>query len=56
MKLTAAHVVLLLLLIGAGQLVVGVYLLAGIGWAVIALGIAAIAFAAILSRGLSVNG
>lgn len=56
MKLTAVHVVLLLLLIGAGQLVAGVYLLAGIGWAAIALGVSTIAFAIILSRGLSANG
>jgi hypothetical protein len=56
MKLTAAHVVFLLLLIGAAQLVAGVYLLAGIGWAVIALSIATIAFAAILSRGLTARG
>jgi hypothetical protein len=56
MKLTAAHVVLLLLLIGGGQLVAGVYLLAGIGWAVVAMSIVTIAFAAILSRGLSANG
>lgn len=51
-----AYIVLLLLLFGAGQLVAGVYLLAGIGWAVIALSIATVAFAVILSRGLSANG
>jgi hypothetical protein len=43
----------LLLLFGVGQLVAGVYLLAGPGWAVIALSLATIGFAAILSRGLS---
>lgn len=56
MKLNAALVVLLLLLIGAAQLVAGVYLLAGIGWAVIATSFATIAFAIILSRGMNANG
>lgn len=56
MKLTAAHIVLALLLIGAGQMVAGVYLLAGIGWAVVATSLATIAFAIILSRGMNANG
>jgi hypothetical protein len=56
MKLTVAHVVLLLLLTGTGQLVAGVYILAGIGWAVIAMGLAAIFFGAVVARGMNANG
>jgi hypothetical protein len=56
MKLTVAHVVLLLLLIGAGQLVAGIYILAGIGWAVIAMGLATVFFGAVVARGMNANG
>jgi len=53
MKITAGHIVLLLLLIGAGQLAVGIYLLAGVGWAVVGMGLATVGMAFILSRGLT---
>ena len=52
-KLTAAHILLLLALFAALQLVMGVLIIAGIGWAIIASGFATLAFAAIIARGLN---
>lgn len=46
-------VVLILALIGTGQIVSGVYILAGLGWALIALGLSTILAAVIVSRGIA---
>lgn len=52
-KLTAAHVLLILALFAGLQLITGIFVLAGIGWAIIASGIVTLAFAAIIARGLN---
>lgn len=49
--LTGLIVALALLVIGAGQIVAGVFILLGSGWGLIALGIATVSFGIIASRG-----
>jgi len=48
--------VILLLLLGAGCLVAGVYLLAGIGFALLTVGAVCLAAAFTLRRGLTIHG
>lgn len=45
-----------LLIIGAGCIIYGVYLLAGFGWSLIAFGCAVLALAGLLRTGLTRNG
>lgn len=47
--------IICLALIGAGSIVAGVYVLVGLGWALVAAGGFAIAFAVILTNGLRSN-
>lgn len=49
----AALWVVILGLLGAGMIVGGVYLLAGLGWCLIAGGVSAVFVAAFIKRGLS---
>ena len=52
----AVLLVLFLVIIGIGELVAGVYMLAGTGWALVALGIVTVACAAVVSRGIAHGG
>lgn len=52
-KLSPIAVTLLLLVVGMGFLVAGVYLLAGLGWALLVVAVPFLASAGILIRGLT---
>ncbi len=51
-----AFLVLALALVGVGLAIAGVYLLAGLAWALIAAGAALVGLAELLRRGMTPNG